>query len=110
MPGMHRLLLGALLSLLLGSCGSKDPAPAATGASPKGAASGPAQLPGSEPVDVANTFCPVMKVVKGKDEETKPDMFVIHDGKKIRLCCKDCIPVFQENPARFMAALPAKDR
>src|SRR5688500_2442102 len=102
---MHRpVLLGALLAFVLCSCGAKTDAPA-TGPTRPGSPT-PTAAGTGEPVDLANQFCPVMKVAKGKDEETKPDVFVIHDGKKVRFCCKDCIPAFREDPARYMAVLP----
>jgi hypothetical protein len=111
---MHKTLISISISVLLFSCGSGDygggseqgkpaaPAPATQKAATQKAAS----APGAQVVDLENKFCPVMKVLKGKEEEAKADVFVVHDGKKVRFCCKECIPTFQKDPAKYMAVLP----
>ena len=54
-----------------------------------------------EPVDMGNTVCPVSgDKVSGKH-------FVMHEGKKIALCCAHCEKEFKKDPAKFMAQLEA---
>jgi len=43
-------------------------------------------------------------VVSGEDLGDKPYVFV-HEGKTVKLCCKDCLAKFNEDPAKFMAKL-----
>ena len=54
-----------------------------------------------EPVDMGNTVCPVSgDKVSGKH-------FVMHQGKKIALCCAHCEKEFKKNPTKFIAELEA---
>jgi YHS domain-containing protein len=34
-----------------------------------------------------------------------PNVFVTHEGKKVYFCCKDCIPKFEKEPAKYMTKL-----
>ena len=43
-------------------------------------------------------------VVTGDDLGDKPYVFT-HDGKTVKLCCKDCLAKFNEDPAKYMAKL-----
>jgi hypothetical protein len=60
-------------------------------------APGPATTQSSAPV---NKFCAVMK-----EHDADPEVFVIHEGKKIAFCCKDCIDPFKEDPAKYLREL-----
>ena len=52
-----------------------------------------------------NTVCPVSGDKVG--EMGKPT-YVDYKGKKVALCCKDCVKEFQKDPAKF-AALAEKN-
>ena len=56
-------------------------------------------------VAVNNTHCPVNKTNNKKDVEVDGEHFVVHDGKRIGLCCDKCEEPFKADPAKFMAAL-----
>jgi hypothetical protein len=40
-------------------------------------------------------------------EHGKPVVFV-HEGQEIKLCCKDCKPDFDKEPAKYLSKLGAK--
>lgn len=48
---------------------------------------------------VAKKLCPVM------DEEIDPEVFTMHNGRKIYFCCDDCIAMFKKDPAKYLAKL-----
>ena len=52
--------------------------------------------PAAKPV---NTKCPIM------GEPIDASVTIVHDGKTIAFCCKDCIPEFKKDPAKYMAKL-----
>jgi YHS domain-containing protein len=89
-------ILGGLAAatLLLSSCGDKKttttepetPAPAAAAA---------AAAADDYPLDV----CPVSGEKLG--EMGKP-VVVTHEGTEVRLCCKDCLPKFKADPAKYV--------
>jgi hypothetical protein len=58
-------------------------------------------------IESANTICPVTGDEVGGDMG-KP-IYVEYQGKKIGLCCKDCVKDFKKNPAKF-AALAEKNQ
>lgn len=49
---------------------------------------------------MVNKFCAVMQ-----EHEVDPEVFMIHDGKKVGFCCKDCIDEFKSNPEKYMKEL-----
>lgn len=51
--------------------------------------------------DVINDMCPVMP-----EEMIDPDYFVEYQGKKIYLCCRQCIRKFNKNPESYISDLP----
>ena len=48
---------------------------------------------------VAKKLCPVM------DEEIDPEVFTMHNGRKVYFCCDDCIAMFKKDPAKYLAKL-----
>ncbi len=46
---------------------------------------------------IAQKTCPV------SGDPIDPNVFVVYKGKKVYFCCKDCIPQFNKEPAKFMA-------
>ena len=42
-----------------------------------------------------NEKCPVM------GGETKKDLYVEHEGRKVYFCCPGCIPKFQKSPEQY---------
>lgn len=46
-----------------------------------------------------NKICPVM------GNEANPNIWVIHKGKKISLCCPGCIRRFKNNPEQYIKVL-----
>ena len=43
-------------------------------------------------------------VVSGEDLGTSPYVFV-HNGQTVKLCCKDCLAKFDQDPAKYLAKL-----
>jgi len=80
------LLLGAVTFAIVG-CASKEHAHS----SQMGSASG-----GSYPL----TKC----VVSGEDLGDKPYTFT-HNGQQVKLCCKDCLAKFEQDPPKYMAKI-----
>jgi YHS domain-containing protein len=39
------------------------------------------------------------------DHEIDPKVTVASNGKTIGFCCKDCIPTFEKDPAKYLATL-----
>jgi YHS domain-containing protein len=60
----------------------------------------PTSQPSTQPAAV-NKTCPV----SGKDHAIDPAVTIQYDGKTIGFCCKDCIPDFKKDPAKYMAKL-----
>lgn len=54
------------------------------------------------PAPQKQTVCPVMG---GK---IKKNLFVDHDGKRVYVCCKGCLPDLQKSPAKYISQLEAK--
>jgi hypothetical protein len=48
------------------------------------------------------TVCPVMG---GKINK---NLFVDHDGKRVYICCKGCLPKLKQAPAKYISQLEAK--
>lgn len=47
-------------------------------------------------------------VVSGEDLGSMGDAVIIqHEGREVRLCCRNCARKFQKDPARYMAKLDA---
>ena len=49
---------------------------------------------------VEQTICPVMGGPINKE------LFVEYQGKKVYLCCEDCVKMFKANPEKYLAKLP----
>ncbi len=45
-------------------------------------------------------------VVSGEDLGDKPYTFT-HNGETVKLCCKDCLAKFNQDPAKYMAKIDA---
>ena len=43
-------------------------------------------------------------VVSGEDLGSTPYVFT-HNGQTVKLCCKDCLAKFNQDPAKYMAQL-----
>jgi YHS domain-containing protein len=54
----------------------------------------------TQALKMINELCAVMK-----EHEVDPEVFVIHDGKKIGFCCADCIDEFKSDPEKYMKDL-----
>lgn len=54
------------------------------------------------PVPQKQTTCPVMG---GKINK---NLFVDHDGKRVYICCKGCLPELKKDPAKYISQLEAK--
>ena len=40
------------------------------------------------------------------DEDFHGDPYVfVHEGQEVKLCCKDCLPDFEKEPAKYMKKL-----
>jgi len=50
--------------------------------------------------ETLNTICPVM------EEEVDPEFFTMYKGKKVLLCCEECIEEFDADPESFIEFLP----
>ena len=90
MPPLNHLLLASATAIGLAA------AAAVGGDNAPKDKKGPATTQSSETV---NTICPLM------EQDVDPAIFVIHEGKKIGFCCKDCIEPFQKDPAKYMKDL-----
>ena len=87
MKTLFFLLSASILPLALASCGQSD--------SSNPAASINAT---SYPLDVC--------VVSGEKLGSMGNPHVItHDGVEVRFCCKNCLPEFEKDPAKFVAKL-----
>jgi hypothetical protein len=107
------LLAVTLVSGAIVGCESREevtpatpavPAPEATetpaeGTDPAAPATAPATQ-ASASLTIANKYCAVMS-----DHEIDPKVTVANAGKTIGFCCKDCIPTFEKEPAKYLAAL-----
>lgn len=94
-----RLLLGSgLLVLALGLAGCNDPASTGSNAAPPTAsADAPSEV---KPYPLA--VCIVSDEELGSMGD--PVVFV-HNGQEIKVCCNDCKPAFEKDPAKYMAKL-----
>lgn len=43
-------------------------------------------------------------IVSGEDLGDKPYVFT-HNGQTVKLCCKDCLAKFDQDPAKYMAKI-----
>jgi hypothetical protein len=60
-----------------------------------------APLPTVEPEAPANRFCPVLP-----HQPVRPGKFLMYRGRKVFVCCDDCMAVFESRPLDFLSALP----
>ncbi|MEI8195645.1 MAG: hypothetical protein WCI73_07030 [Phycisphaerae bacterium] len=87
-------------------CGGSCPSCPATQAAPANlAVPAPAAVlldapAATQPVDVKNTKC----LIESKEDVTD-GLTYIHEGKLYHFCCKDCIPPFQKDPAKYIKDL-----
>jgi YHS domain-containing protein len=54
----------------------------------------------SASLSIVNKFCAIET-----ENKIDPDVTTTYNGKTIGFCCKDCIPTFQKDPAKYMATL-----
>jgi len=47
-----------------------------------------------------NKFCAVMQ-----SHEIDPEVTIVHDGKTIGFCCKDCIDEFKADPEKYLKSM-----
>lgn len=52
----------------------------------------------------AGTYPLTKCVVSGEDLGDTPYVFT-QDGKTVKLCCKDCLAKFNQDPAKYMAKI-----
>ena len=97
---MKRNLLfaaGVGIAMLFASGCAKKPAD-------QGAVTGPASIKNeATPGDKAQTTCPVMG---NKVDKTSP--YVDVEGKRIYVCCQDCVQAVKKDPAKYIAKLEAE--
>jgi YHS domain-containing protein len=69
-------------------------------------ATAPANTPTSAPATQASAGTPINKFCAvEKDNKIDPKVTTVYEGKTIAFCCKDCIPDFKKDPAKYMASL-----
>ena len=54
----------------------------------------------SASLTISNKYCAVMS-----EHEIDPKVTVVNSGKTVGFCCKDCIPTFQKDPAKYLASM-----
>ena len=54
----------------------------------------------SASLSIVNQFCAIEQ-----ENKVDPDVTTTYNGKTIGFCCKDCIPKFEKEPAKYMATL-----
>ena len=86
MKRIHTIALLALISLAVAGCKTQDDTHPSSSAASNG----------SYPL----TKC----VVSGEDLGDKPYTFV-HNGQTVKLCCKDCLAKFNQEPEKYMAKI-----
>lgn len=66
----------------------------------------PTSAPASAPATQASAGQPINKfcAIETKNE-IDPKVTTVYEGKTIGFCCKDCIPDFKKDPAKYMASL-----
>jgi hypothetical protein len=108
------MLLGAaLMSGAIIGCESRESTTPATPGTPSAeptpvdGTETPTTAPTSAPatqasasLTIANKYCAVQS-----DHEIDPKVTVASNGKTIGFCCKDCIPTFEKDPAKYLATL-----
>jgi|KBSSwiStaDraftv2_1062776.scaffolds.fasta_scaffold553990_2 hypothetical protein len=107
------MLLGAaLMSGAMIGCESRESTTPVTPStppteSPAEGTESPTTAPTSAPatqasasLTIANKYCAVQS-----DHEIDPKVTVASNGKTIGFCCKDCIPTFEKEPAKYLATL-----
>ncbi|HEV2293727.1 MAG TPA: hypothetical protein VGR35_07715 [Tepidisphaeraceae bacterium] len=102
------LALALVCGAMIGCEGADDPAtappaPVADETDTMDMADPPTTVPATQAsasLTLANQYCAVMG-----EHKVDPEVTVAHAGKTIGFCCEDCIPKFQEEPAKYMASL-----
>jgi YHS domain-containing protein len=85
---LNIVVAGSLLGLATFAAARLEPAstqPAAT-------------QPTSQPAMV-NTLCPV------QGDKVDPEVFIMHDGRKIGFCCSPCVEEFKNDPEKYLKEL-----
>lgn len=83
------------ISLHLVSCGEKEASTKST--------------QNSTPVQQSNVSTPVNKYCMIESgNEIDPRVTIVYGGKTYGFCCKECIPKFQKEPAKYIARFEAK--
>src|SRR5215218_5358002 len=68
-----------------------------------GATTGPTTGPATQAsasLTISNKFCAIET-----ENKVDPAVTTTYQGKTIGFCCKDCIPTFEKDPAKYMASL-----
>jgi hypothetical protein len=62
------------------------------------------RMGGSETSASGGSYALTKCVVSGEDLGDKPYIFV-HNGQQVKLCCKDCLAKFNQEPEKYMAKI-----
>jgi YHS domain-containing protein len=100
------LMTGAMIGCEKTDSTTLPPAGASQGGAPD-ASDEPTTAPTTGPVTqasasltISNKFCAI-----DTDNKVDPAVTTTYQGKTIGFCCKDCIPTFEKEPAKYMASL-----
>jgi YHS domain-containing protein len=88
------LAAAMIVPLALAAVGCKSETAAPT---PSSSAKTPGQPSTPAAAEIAQKTCPVRP-----NEKIDPTVFVDYNGRKIYFCCRDCIPVFQKDPVKYL--------
>jgi YHS domain-containing protein len=94
-----------IVGLMAAGCGKQPEAapakstPAESKAVPAKATPMPAAASKPATTAITQKLCPVM------GGAVDPNVWTEYQGKKVYFCCKECIPKFKQDPAKYMAKL-----
>ena len=63
---------------------------------------GPVWALGQESGQPGNTMCPVLT-----DEPIDPEVYTDYQGRRVYLCCRRCLAMFEKDPEKYAVNLPA---
>lgn len=98
MKTLPSLLGGIILAagLTLGSCGDGDSSAEKSDDQPEKSA------------EASKPYPLKVCVVSGEELGSMGKVHVInHEGSEVRFCCKECVPDFEKDPAKYLAMLKA---
>lgn len=106
MKATYTILISALAATVLVACDKKEPA------SSTSKADAPKKEVTKTPSDakVASKPYPLdVCIVSGeKLGSMGAPVVYVHEGQEIKFCCKNCLPDFKKEPAKFLEKLAAK--